>query len=83
MADMYRYSKHFTKLVFLKDTEPEINDVLKDITALKTDVSFPFLLEVYDDYENRRLARQDFITILRLVESYVFRRSICGIPTFA
>lgn len=81
MADMYRYSKHFTKLVFLKETEPEINDVLKDITALKTDVSFPFLLEVYDDYENQRLTRQDFITILRLVESYVFRRSICGIPT--
>jgi uncharacterized protein with ParB-like and HNH nuclease domain/predicted transport protein len=81
MADIYRYSKHFIKLVFLKETEPEINDVLKDIRALKTDVSFPFLLEVYDDYENQRLSRQDFITIFRLVESYVFRRSICGIPT--
>lgn len=45
------------------------------------DVSYPFLLEVYDDYESQRLSKSDFIEVLRLVESYVFRRAICGVPT--
>ena len=44
-------------------------------------VVYPFLLEVYDDYAQQRLTREDFIGILKLIESYVFRRLICGVPT--
>ena len=40
-----------------------------------------FLLEVYSDYDNRRVSREDFIAILKLVESFVFRRLTCGILT--
>ena len=39
------------------------------------------MLEVYDDYGKNRLPRQGFIAILRLVESYVLRRAVCGLPT--
>ena len=44
-------------------------------------MAYPLLLELYDDYAAQRLSRENFIAILRLVESYVFRRLICGIPT--
>ncbi|MED3822090.1 DUF1524 domain-containing protein, partial [Priestia aryabhattai] len=45
------------------------------------DVSYPFLMEVYNNYEERKLTKDEFIEILRTVESYVFRRAICGVPT--
>ena len=81
VADVYGYSKYFVRLAFLKDADKEINSALADINTLKVDVAYPFLLQVYDDYEHRLLSRDDFISVLRLVESYVFRRAVCGIPT--
>lgn len=79
--DIYQFSKYFVKLVFQTENDIEINEVLKDINSLKVDVSYPFLLEVYDDYDKQILTKSDFISILKLVESYVFRRAICGVPT--
>lgn len=83
VADVYRYSGYFVNMAFLQEEDPEIRRVLHDINTLKVDVAYPFLLEVYEDYANLRLSREDFIAILKLVESYVFRRVICGIPTNA
>src|SRR5260370_28308317 len=65
----------------LKEHDNEIKQIIEEINKLEGYVAYPFLLEVYDDYEHQRVARDDFIAILKLVESYVFRRAICGIPT--
>src|SRR5205814_1192660 len=83
VADIYRYAGYFVNMAFLQEEDPEIRGTLRDINTLQVNVAYPFLLELYDDYINRRLSRQDFIAILKLVESYVFRRTICGIPTNA
>ena len=45
------------------------------------DVAYPFLLELYQDYAARALSPEDFLSSVRLVEAYVFRRAICAIPT--
>jgi uncharacterized protein with ParB-like and HNH nuclease domain/predicted transport protein len=81
VAEIYRYSKHYVKLAFLRDPDREINRAIADINTLKVDVAYPFLLDAYDDYTNGTIDRDVFLSILRLVESYVFRRLICGIPT--
>lgn len=81
ISDVYQYSKLFVKLALERESDNGINRAFKDINALRVDVAYPFLLEVYKDYEDSLLSREDFLAILRLVESYVFRRVICGIPT--
>lgn len=83
VADIHHYSKYFVRLAFPQDVEDsEIRGILQDIKTLKVDVAYPFLIEVYDDYErHKRLTREEFVVILKIVESYVFRRAICGIPT--
>ncbi|MEO7000935.1 MAG: DUF262 and DUF1524 domain-containing protein [Ktedonobacterales bacterium] len=81
VADIYRHARHFIKLVYAEDEDKQIAAVIADINALKVDVAYPFLLGLYGDYSSARLSHDDFLAILRLVESYVFRRSICGIPT--
>ena len=68
-------------MAFLREDDLEIRRILKDIDTLRADVTYPFLIEVYDDYVHHLLGREDFMAILRLVESYVFRRAICGVPT--
>jgi len=81
VADIYRYSKYFVNLAFLKEDDEDIRKILSDIKDLKVDVAYPFLLQVYDDYKQLRITKEEFLEALKLVESYVFRRAICGIPT--
>lgn len=81
VADVYRYAKYFVEIVRAQVTNPAIKQALADISALKVEVAYPFLLEVYRDYKEGLLTDSELTTILRLIESYVFRRAICGIPT--
>jgi len=83
VQDIYLYADYFLKVALLQEEDKDILDALNDISTLKVDVAYPFLLEVYDDYAHNRLTKKDFITVLRLVESYVFRRIITGTPTNA
>ena len=65
------------------DQEPDKQLALafRDLRDLKVDVAFPFLLELYHDYVEGPLDKDDLAGAVRLVEAYVFRRAVCGIPT--
>ena len=81
VSDIHYFSKFFIKLLFEKEQEPQLNQVIKNINALKVDVAYPFLLEIYVDFDKGLISKEELLDIFLLVESYVFRRSICDIPT--
>jgi uncharacterized protein with ParB-like and HNH nuclease domain len=60
---------------------PRLKQAFHDLRELKVDVAYPFLLDAYHDYKHDRLTADELLSIVRLVESYVFRRAICAIPT--
>lgn len=78
---------HDHAMIYLRFISPEFeNDLglqtaLEDIKTLKMDVVYPFLLEIFLDQQQGLLTRDEIYEILRIVESYVFRRAIVGIPT--
>ncbi|GEN50521.1 DUF262 and DUF1524 domain-containing protein [Alkalibacterium pelagium] len=81
VKDIRLYSKYYCNMTLNKESDPDLNDIFNHIRELRVDVAYPLLLELYDDYRNKVLLKEDFIKILKLVESYVFRRNICSIPT--
>jgi len=81
VADIYRFSKYFVSMALEKETDRELKELFQDINVLKVDVAYPLFLELYDDYTVGKLEKTGFVEILKLIESYVFRRAICGIPT--
>jgi uncharacterized protein with ParB-like and HNH nuclease domain/predicted transport protein len=81
VADIREYSRYYCAFALGAETDPELKPAFEDIRGLKVDVSYPFLLELYRDYESGVLSKENFAEIARLIESYVFRRSICAIPT--
>ena len=64
-----------------QEKDKALATAFQDLRELKVDVAYPFLLELYHDYANGTLSGEDFVTAVRLVESYVFRRAACSIPT--
>ena len=83
VKDVYKYSKYFINLVFEKEENSERNHVFKDLNELGYDVSRPFIIAVYDDYKNDIIDHETFVNVLKLIESYMFRRSVCDLNTNA
>ena len=81
VADIHCFSGFYVNIVLHKEPRPVLLKAFKRISRLKVEVSYPFLLAVYADYADKQLSESEFEKILCLVENYVFRRAICGIPT--
>lgn len=81
VKDVFHLSKFYTHIVLHKEPDHSLLVALKRISQLKVDVSHPFLLAVYSDYNEELLTKDELLEVLILVENYVFRRAICGIPT--
>ncbi len=81
VADIQTFAGHYCAMALDAETDPELKMVFHDLRELKVDVAFPFLLELYHDYDKKILSADELLKIVRLVESYVFRRAICNIPT--
>lgn len=80
-TDLLKYSKYYTDMVFVRSSNMELCSLYSDIKDLKMEVVFPFLLKVHNDFKEGIISEDDFIEILKMCISYVFRRSICDIPT--
>lgn len=64
-------------------TDLNIRKELEYINRLEINVAYPFLLQVFEDTENGLLSKDDLIKILKLIQSYAWRRFIVGLPTNA
>ena len=65
------------------ETDGVIARELGYIRTLEINVSYPFLMPVYRDFQAGVISRDDYAAVLRLVQSYVWRRAIMGLPTNA
>lgn len=81
VADIHSYARYYCAMALDVEKDSSLKQAFHDLRELKVDVAYPFLLDVYHDYQNGRIATDDVLQIVRLVESYVFRRAICAIPT--
>ena len=81
VADIHAFAGYYCAMALDKENEKKLAEAFRDLRELKVDVAYPFLLELYDDFANGRLESTDFEAAVRLVESYVFRRAVCAIPT--
>ena len=81
VSDIHAYATYYCAMALGSEQEPSLKQAFHDLRELKVDVAYPFLLDAYHDYKQQRLSADELVQIVRLVESYVFRRAICAIPT--
>jgi hypothetical protein len=81
VIDLSRSSAYFVKMALGQETNPQLATRFIELEQLKAVVVYPFLLRVYEDYEAGKLATTEFGQVLDAVVSYLFRRTICRVPT--
>jgi len=79
--NLYTFATYYTDLIFCRSDEATLIPLYEDISNLKMEVAYPFLLKVHSDYENKTITLDELKEIMRLCINYVFRRGICDIPT--
>ena len=81
VADVHEFAKYFCAMALGKEENPALTRAFRDLQELKVEVAYPLLLELYQCYASEILSAEAFERAVRLVESYVFRRAVCNIPT--
>lgn len=72
--------RHYNKLINPQnETDIDIRNQLEYIQKLEINVSYPFLLKVYDDYFLKIIDKRILIEVLELIQSYAWRRFIVGL----
>ncbi len=83
LIDLQKYAHFYCIMAFKGEKDKDLYGVFENLKALDCEVAYPFLLELYKDYEENILSKNNFLEILKMIESYVLRRAVCGIPTNA
>ncbi|GHS36663.1 hypothetical protein JP0121_13290 [Helicobacter pylori] len=81
LKDLQKYCGYFCRIVFKKEADKDLNKALGFLVDLEMDVIYPLLLELYSDYNDGVLSKNDFRPSIALIESYICRRAVCGLST--
>ncbi|GAA8710363.1 DUF262 and DUF1524 domain-containing protein [Helicobacter pylori] len=81
LKDLQKYCEYFCQIAFKKEADKDLNKALGFLVDLEMDVIYPLLLELYSDYSDGVLSKDDFRRSITLIESYICRRAVCGLGT--
>jgi uncharacterized protein with ParB-like and HNH nuclease domain len=79
---MRRFGEFYSKFLLPAQEETaKVRDCLENIKELKVTTSYPLLLRLFDARQSGHLSDVDLEKCLGLIESFVVRRAVCGVPT--
>ncbi|RHB42004.1 DUF262 domain-containing protein [Enterocloster aldenensis] len=82
LKELKYYADIFQAFVYDTPKYPEeINQILKKIRQLNQSTCYPFLLHVFNDYEQKVITIDTLQRTLNLILSYILRRVTCGVPS--
>ena len=81
VVDVHQFAKYYCIIALDKEQKEKLAKAFHDLRELKLDVAYPFLLYLYHDYKRGSLADTAFEEIIRMIESYLFRRAVCRLPS--
>jgi len=81
VIDLRQHAEWFVAMSLGRETRPALAKLFIEIEQLRASVVYPFLLRLYADFTEGVLSESGFVEVLNAVIGYVFRRTICRIPT--
>ncbi len=83
IAKLHRFAGYYQRFLRPKENEaqPQLRDVLERLNNWEVTVSYPFLLNLYDEYEQGGINLDNFLDSLTILENYLVRRHLAGVLT--
>lgn len=83
LDDLLKYSEYYRILLKGHTEDRQLNACIYRLNRLETTITRPFFLEVLRLHKENSLSLDDVRSIFLYTENYLFRRSICDLPTNA
>ena len=83
LQDLLKYAGYEKQIRSAQSPSDKVNVLLKRLAVLEVNVTRPFILPLFDYWQEGNITADEIATILGSVESYIFRRLICGMPSNA
>lgn len=83
LCELGVYSSYYRRLIWPDKYEEKaaLCEHLSRLNSWEVEVAYPFLLNVFDTLAHGRITEEEVGHILSMLESFVVRRAVCGIPT--
>ena len=81
LQDMLKYANYYRQIKNAGTGNCYVDSIIKRLNVLEMSVSIPFLMAVMDYKKQFSMSENEFAKILLVLETYIFRRLICGVPT--
>ncbi len=82
LQELHRHATFYQKLLDpVLETHLILSRHLHRLNRIEVTTAYPLLLNLYNDYDQLRLAEATFAEMLKLLENYLIRRFVCGYPT--
>jgi uncharacterized protein with ParB-like and HNH nuclease domain len=81
-ASLLRFGEFYSK--FLQPNEEKLSEIrhhLENIKEVQVSTSYPLLLRLFDAHQAGMVSDSELGKCLKIVESFVVRRAVCGVPT--
>ncbi|MDR2346585.1 MAG: DUF262 domain-containing HNH endonuclease family protein [Planctomycetaceae bacterium] len=82
LIELSQFANYYEKIIDPdKEPDTQIKKYLHRHKKLGYTATHPFLLNIYHKYEQDPSFKNDFITILKQIESFLIRRFVCKVPS--
>lgn len=78
LKELREYAQRYTRLFLDKEKDEGLRRVFGRIVSLDVRQIRPLLMLLYSVYEGNMLNRNAFLRICETIESFLFRRAVCG-----
>ena len=81
LKEILKYSKLYNILISAKIDNKTVKGCIYRMNRLETTVTRSFLLEVLKIHNENNITDKDLSEIFQITENYIFRRTICDLPS--
>ncbi|WP_337366557.1 DUF4357 domain-containing protein [Phascolarctobacterium sp.] len=82
LTDIINYAHHYERL-YIKETKDEIGIALQDYRKLHSDMPAPFAMSLLEHYRKQEVSKEQVVSTLKILVTYLVRRYINGQDTSA
>lgn len=83
LEQLLKYSNYYRDITNASSGNPKIDSRLRRFILLDATVVYPFMLNLFDYWNNDSIDVDDTEQVLASIETYLFRRWVCKAPTNA
>lgn len=81
MAELRDYSERYREFTQCDSGVAAVDDAMRRLNLLGLDVTSPYLLALYSARARGDVSWDEVACSIKLIESYLFRRWVCNVPT--